>query len=371
MLRDFRLASQPSDSRHTYPARGLRDLCRLSRFGMALTILGALSLLTSGCEDEPPSQKPGPPAHQKKKAGAKAQKVKPATDTQAPVEDAGDVEVDAAPEVAEAPKPKPVLVNGPDEWPGAPPADDDPMLVTRPKTVVTPPAAACGLGMTSLQQSVSLYAPKKPPTLKIVSPKAGSTLQTTRLRIQARVTNFPTWKSTKSGSQYIAVILDNEAPRKWYDPTENAFAIDGLSPGWHSLRVLAVRPWGEVARAPEAFDAINFYVRTKRGSPDPVDMTKPFATYAGPSGTYNGLASRRILLDFHVANVALKPGGHRMQVALDKNPPFEVTSWAPLWLEEVPNGKHTVRLTLLGPDGTAVGGPFKFMEGKFEVKREQ
>lgn len=36
----------------------------------------------------------------------------------------------------------------------------------------------------------------------------------------------------------------------------------------------------------------------------------------------------------------------------------DITAWAPHWIENLPSGEHTVRLTLVDAQGEPVPGPF-------------
>jgi hypothetical protein len=180
--------------------------------------------------------------------------------------------------------------------------------------------------------------------------------------------DFVPHKPDTGRGRWLKVVLDNEEARDWYDPDDTAFKLSGLAPGWHTVRVFAVDEYGECVKDSTAFDAINFYVRTNKDAPKPLNFSEPMLTYNLPLGTYTGDAARRIPLDFHLANAELAKNGYRIRVQVGALPPFELTAWTPVYLQDMPPGTHPITLTLLGANGEAVSQPWNPLQRQFTVK---
>ena len=205
--------------------------------------------------------------------------------------------------------------------------------------------------------------------IQITQPIPDEILRSGNLRVRVNMTGFDVYKTALAGGPHLRVLLDNEEPRDWFDPNEQAFAIDGLAPGLHSVRILPVTPWGESIKGRNALAKVSFYVGGTRDAPMPIDWSRPTLAYSRPAGTYQGAAADRILVDFFVYNTRLGASGHKVIMTLDANAPVEITTWAPLYLENLPDGKHRMSMALVGADGEALPGPYNQVERTFIVDR--
>lgn len=202
------------------------------------------------------------------------------------------------------------------------------------------------------------------PRVAFASPRDGSTVRTNRVELRLRVTDWPAPQEMR----HVHLILDNEPYRRIDDPSRPV-VLENLAQGTHVVR--AFPGWGshESVKRDGAFAMMVFHV----GRADPaaaIDRRAPMLTYSRPKGDYNGAEANRILLDFYVSNVpgnALSATGHRVRYSIDGSTTGEATSWVPHFIENLPDGAHTITLDLLGPDGQPVAGRFNHTERTINV----
>ena len=369
------------------------------RYCMAVRLIGLFALSgVTGCglfgDDEESGPRGGaPPAHQQSTEAALASEAsgttapaEPATVSTEATEATGATDGTGGTGASTATEASGGVPSAATDRPAAPPATDstDPSGAPPPVVVPKPPVAGENPLVAAPPKVCSVVAPlvksqvlpaqatakTTPVSVTIVRPHPNQILDTGLLKVQAEVRGFRTYKTDKSSGNHLRVLLDNEAPRDWFDPDESAFVIEGIAPGLHTVRVLAVTPWGECIKQANAFDAISFYVQTIRNTADPIDHALPMLSYSEPRGTYRGVAGQRILVDFHLANTVLAADGHRVRMILDDRPPVSLQAWAPLWLVGLADGRHRIRLTLLDKDGKQAPGPYNDVDRSFEVVRE-
>ncbi len=318
--------------------------------GVAVVGVVAAVFFLGLLEDEPtPGPPPGP---------AKPQAVaKPA-----------DKPADPAPTSAPAPAAKP-----PDA-PNAPPTKKDDEPPARPVTKTPLIAQSCNAGKgMRLSQELDLDLGPREGTVRvqIVRPKPNEVIQSSQVSIGVHLTDFQAWKTNTAGGPHLRVLLDNEEARDWYDPDEEPLVIEGLATGLHTIRVFPVTAWGECVKGFAAFDAVNFYTRSDRDQPPPVDFSKPTLSFNVPQGAVKDMAAHRVLVDFHVANAEIGPAAYRVRMVLDGGTPIDLVAWTPVWLESLKPGDHTVALALFDAAGNPAPGPYNQVERTFKVDRER
>lgn len=217
------------------------------------------------------------------------------------------------------------------------------------------------------------------PVLRIISPADGSTVEgatvQVRLTLGGDLKGYRPHKdpATETGN-HIHLILDDNPYEAYYD-LNVPFELKNVTPGQHVLRVFASRPWHESYKNDGSFQMAIFTVkgtgdtakRTTTGTGQTmadnnsnqtnsqtieVDKSKPLLTYSRPKGEYIGDEADPIMIDFWLTNAKLKGDGgeYRVRYIIDDDEPGYIDKWQPLWLAGWLNGKHTVRLELLGPD---------------------
>jgi hypothetical protein len=267
--------------------------------------------------------------------------------------------------------------------------DQDNANTTATSTVTPPPTQRLQLTsepprITELRKTRGEQDQAKP-VLKIVSPADsstvdGSTVQV-RLTLSGDLKGYQPHKDPATGTgNHIHVILDDNPYEAYYD-LNVPFELKNVTPGKHLLRVFPSRPWHESYKNDGAFQLAMFTVNGGGDASKPtttgtgqtmadnnsnqnatqqsiaVDRTKPLLTYSRPKGEYKGEEADPIMIDFWLSNAKLKGDGgdYRVRYIVDDDEPRFMDKWEPVWLAGWLNGKHTVRLELIGPDGY----PFK------------
>jgi hypothetical protein len=235
------------------------------------------------------------------------------------------------------------------------------------------------------------------PTLKIVEPKAESTIASSTVKVKIELSgDLKGYKphmdeATKTGN-HIHVILDNQPYEAYYN-IDQPFELRNVADGEHTLRVFPSRPWHEAYKNDGAFQMVKFTVKnggadtskpttTNTGNtmanantaPTPegkdmqtstagaVDPKKPMLTFSRPKGEYKGADADAIMIDFWLSNGrlqrisrdAINTDGYKVRYTVDADEPRHITIWEPIWLTGWTAGKHTIKLELVDEKGNVV-----------------
>jgi hypothetical protein len=151
------------------------------------------------------------------------------------------------------------------------------------------------------------------------------------------------------------VQLDDGLPRPLLETTAE---MPPLAPGSHRLTVYAVRPWGEVVKAPGAFRQI----RLHRVAANPLGLPaagSPQLLAVSPS---QALAGEPVLLDWLLIDAPLQnlradDARWRLRVTVNGDS-FLVNQQTPLWLKGWKPGSNAVLLELVDGRGEPLNSPF-------------
>lgn len=234
------------------------------------------------------------------------------------------------------------------------------------------------------------YADGRGPTgqveLKIVSPKpdevislpesaaaeagkaGGPAVRGADVHVRFELKNFELWKDEKTGTgQHIDIVLDNLPYAAHFDATK-AWVFKNVGKGTHTVRAFVSRPWFESIKEPGAFAMVTFHVGEKNGENAP-KRGEPLLTYSRPKGKYP--KTQKVLLDFFVTGCRVSDEQAadtcRVRYRIDEQPEVTLHAWEPVWLENVPVGKHAYVVGLTR-DGKVIPGPFNVARGFFEVE---
>lgn len=201
------------------------------------------------------------------------------------------------------------------------------------------------------------------PEVAIAYPEPDQVIEATQLTAKLTLRDLSIYKDeTTALGPHLQVILDNQPAQSIYsldDPLE----FSDLSPGSHTLRVFAVRPWGESFKNEAAFAQTTFHVFAKTGANVP-DLTQPLLTYSEPQGTYG---AEPILLDFYLTNAPLhliaqespKDGISDWRVRCTVNgQSFVFEQWQPVYLKGFKPGQNWVQLALIDEQGRPIDNAF-------------
>jgi len=90
--------------------------------------------------------------------------------------------------------------------------------------------------------------------------------------------------------------------------------------------------------------------------------------YSRPKGEYNGIETDAVLLDFYLVNCDLSPKGYKVLANINGTE-FIITKWCGYFMEGLPMGENTVKLTLLDKNNKQVESPYSYSERKFTLKK--
>lgn len=235
--------------------------------------------------------------------------------------------------------------------------------ITRPKTPrslsgnikeVAPPAVFLDLNALMAQAQ---------PRIDITYPKADQIIDTAQVSVKLKVRGLPIYKdkSLELGP-HLQVILDNQPARSVYNLKED-ISFDALSPGSHTLRVLAVRPWGESFKNTEAYAQTTFHVFAKTGENTP-DPDQPLLTYNQPQDTYG---AEPVLLDFYLTNAPLHQIAQenkkddiidwKIQCSLNGQQ-FIFDQWEPIYIKGLTPGQNWIQLALVDENDNPIDNAF-------------
>ena len=212
---------------------------------------------------------------------------------------------------------------------------------------VAPPAA-----VQQLTEALS----QRQPRIAILEPADGSLLPDGPWTLQLQVEDWPLVDAGSLGlGPHLMVQLDDDLPRPLLDTTA---AMPALGPGSHRLTVYAVRPWGEVVKAPGA----SRQIRLHRVAANPLGLPaagSPQLLAVSPSDASPG---EPVLLDWLLIDAPLqnlRPDDARWRLRVSVNgDSFLVNQQTPLWLKGWKPGSNAVLLELVDGRGEPLNPPF-------------
>jgi hypothetical protein len=236
---------------------------------------------------------------------------------------------------------------------------DRPAAVSKAKKVesgsiveVSPP-----LEIQRLNNALDKYEPQ----LTIVSPKPDTIIQDDKITVQLSVTDLPVFKSSAFGlGPHVHVTLDGQEYQPLYDLNQT-LTFANLTPGSHTIRAFASRPWHESFKNEGAYAQTTFHVYAKTGENTP-NPQQPLLTYSRPVGSYG---AEPILLDFYLRNAPLHIAALEDSDLNDwliratiNGQSFEMENWQPLYLRGFKPGKNWVKLEFLDRNGNLIPNQF-------------
>ncbi len=209
---------------------------------------------------------------------------------------------------------------------------------------VSPPAE-----IQRLNRSLDRYMPQ----VTILSPARDEVLDRTDVAVTVAVKDLPIFKSELGLGNHLDVVLDERESQEIYDPATPAI-FSNVTPGTHTIRVFASRPWDESFKNEGAYAQSTFHVLTRTGENVPRSDT-PILTYHSPIGM---VGSDTVLLDFYLHNAPVPPS------LLDSKEPsswqvratvngesFAIEDWHSLYLKGLKPGRNWIRLEFLDNGG--------------------
>jgi hypothetical protein len=213
--------------------------------------------------------------------------------------------------------------------------------------------------LETLKQIIDAYTPQ----VRILSPRPGEVLKDTAVTVKLQVRGLPVFKNEDwQLGPHLHVFLDDEPYRAVYDLSE-PLVFEDLSPGTHTLRVFASRPWHESFKNHGAFDQRTFHVYAQTPQNE-LNASAPLLTYSRPQGTYG---AEPIMLDFYLTNAPLhlisqadgRDDLHDWRIRCTVNDQsFVFDQWQPIWLKGFKPGRNWVQLELIDEAGNPIDNRF-------------
>jgi hypothetical protein len=202
--------------------------------------------------------------------------------------------------------------------------------------------------ITQLNQAV---APA--PQVYIISPRSEEVTADTTVTVQLQVSGTPIFKNAQLGlGPHLHLLLDRVPTESIYD-LNTPITLNNLSPGTHTLQVLANKPWHESWKNPQAFAQVTFHVLAK--STDSPNAQTPQLISVQPME----VGAEPWLLDFYVANAPSHVDAeHPLRQIADwrvratvNEQSFEVNRDEPIYLRGLRPGVNVLKLEYLNAQG--------------------
>ncbi|WP_201275489.1 hypothetical protein [Dolichospermum planctonicum] len=211
----------------------------------------------------------------------------------------------------------------------------------------------------ALRPSLEGYQPQ----VSILSPKIDEVLQEDTVNVRLHVNDLPIFKDPQwQLGPHLHLILDNKPYIAVYDLNQSV-VLPNLSPGTHTLRVFASRPWHESFKNEGAYAQTTFHIFTKTEENNP-DAKLPLLTYSRPNGNYG---AEPIMLDFYLTNAPLHSvaetnpddimSNWRIRSTINGES-FILDRWQPIYLKGFKPGQTWVELEFLNNQGQPVKNAF-------------
>ena len=164
--------------------------------------------------------------------------------------------------------------------------------------------------------------------------------------------------------QHIHLIIDNQPYAAKY---ESIFDHD-VADGEHYLLAFLSRSYHESIKTDDAYVAQKVNVSNK-GITNADIISEPVLFYSRPKGTYVGdKATKKVMLDFYLVNSSLVPN-YKVKVEINGEEHI-VNKWQPYYIEGLPMGENTVKLTLLDGDSNPAKAPMNPVSRTFTLKAD-
>ena len=199
------------------------------------------------------------------------------------------------------------------------------------------------------------------PQVKIIVPQPEQILNQTDVNVRLEVEDLPIFQDDKLQlGNHLNLIVDNEPFQAIYNLNQ-PIILKGLTPGTHTIRVFAARPWGESFKNDGAYAQTTFNVLTKTNDNRP-NPNLPLLTYSSPTGVFG---AEPLLLDFYLTNAPLHAIAHENSNLQDwrvkatvSGTSFILEHWQPIYLAGLEPGKNWVQLELIDESGNDIENAF-------------
>ena len=201
------------------------------------------------------------------------------------------------------------------------------------------------------------------PQVKIISPIPDQVINTQEVAVKLEVKGLDIFKKKElQMGPHLHFFVDDQPYKAIYNVDEPIILSD-LTPGTHTLRVFASRPWHESFKNRGAYAKTTFHVFTvtEENNPSP---KQPLLTYSRPQGVYG---AQPIMLDFYLTDAPLHVVAQespdddiadwRIRVTINGES-FLLDQWQPIYVEGFEKGQNWVKLEFIDENGDLIKNVF-------------
>ena len=158
--------------------------------------------------------------------------------------------------------------------------------------------------------------------------------------------NFDYQLANSTKGQHIHFIVNNDPYSAHYEDT----FTKQFEESSNVILAFLSRSYHESVKNPNSF------VLTQVGE-DKIDLNKEFLFYSRPKGTYEGLDTEYLLLDFYLVNTEISSNGNKVKATI-MNTEFIIDEWAPYYIKGLSKGEIKIKLELIDAFGNLIDTPF-------------
>lgn len=162
--------------------------------------------------------------------------------------------------------------------------------------------------------------------------------------------------------QHAHLIINNDPYMAKYEPTFKQELPDGS----HYILTFLSRSYHESIKNATAYRAVKADVKGNSFA-KVADIKEPMLFYSRPKGTYVGKDTKNVMLDFFPVNAKLSEEGYYVEASVNGGKPMKITKWQPYFLNGLPIGENTVKLSLM-KDGKLVSTPLNPVTRTFALE---
>lgn len=164
--------------------------------------------------------------------------------------------------------------------------------------------------------------------------------------------------------QHIHLIFDDAPYSAQYSNTFDYTKEDGR----YYMMAFLGKSYHESIKSPDAFVAHRVSIRDNSIYARS-DIKDPVLFYSRPKGTYVGKDTEKVMLDFYLLNCDLE--GQAYKVLADINGEQHIISkWESYYIEGLPYGENTIKLTLIFNSGEVVPTKLNPVTRIFTLKKD-
>ncbi len=166
--------------------------------------------------------------------------------------------------------------------------------------------------------------------------------------------------NSKDG-QHIHLIVDTDPYIAKYTPSFDQDIADGD----HYVLAFLSRSYHESLKTPDAYQA-NFVTVKNKSFVKQDPIKGPMLFYSRPKGIYSGDDAKKVMLDFYLVNTDMK--GYNVEADINGEKHM-IDKWQPYYIEGLPEGDNTVKLSLVDSKGQLVKVPLNPVTRTFKIEK--